>query len=1858
MAINFPNDPATFPGDGGEWTDPQVPSTGTWKVELINGEAVWTLISGSAGAGGSLSGLDDTAITNPTNNQIVAYNATTGKWANVDRESIPTNLGDLTNVTITTPANDEVLVYEGGTWINKANQGVGGVTEAPNDGQQYARQNEGWQVVAGGGGGGGIEEAPNSGATYGRKDSQWVEIGFGEAVLTGDNAINTGDAPGGGDAPAKKEGRSVPLNGQVLAYDDFSEAFVPTTISSGGGGGIAEAPEDSKPYSRQNAGWVESPTGISEAPEDSKSYSRRDAGWVESPSGVEEAPEDSKPYVRQDKTWIELPASGGTLNIDEAPQDGSAYVRKDATWVFGVEGTVKIDGSKDIDTGAAPTTGQALVYNGTKWLPGTVSGGDGGGGTDATIKWDIGATGVASYDFSGPGFPTVVANPLLSVVRGQSYIFNNTSGSHPFQIQSTPTTFGTAYNEGVTNNGTVGEVSWTVPMDAPEDLFYQCLAHEEMNGKIAVVANQDIQLPPTAQDGDMAIWREVAPEEVGKGESRYIVAPLPTITKGDTLSYQGGRSSDINKLGVPTAMGGVDAPLITGTEQTDDGWTIVVNDQASTGNYDDESLDVVLPAYVQSQTYLGYSPVAKPLKVYGNGAMYWIDSGQVPPDNYEDDYSINNQNTSLLFAFHAVDMIIDAVLTKDVVYEDEKYFVVRAQWYDEYGFMMDGTGGDPARSTGKKRTSVKGITRNIVPYWWCELWLGEKGSWRMMQGTPQGGCTYFDETEVVGTNNEFRNGIYKGGVEVDPETGKVGGEGAARNLDAFGMAYNETQTKDGTISQPPGDWYLEYRKVFSPAGEGVLVLDLHDVGLKEEDLINGMSLVWNVERGQWIGAVEDEGDGINGLAGTLYQIRDNDALVFRLNPPENGNSDPAPKVVNRAQMAQNAYHTYHGSKDRDPTSTVFAASLLGIGGENSQEFLCEFPNVAAPRDRLEVYSSLKSDNLSTRTDSERCELNGEVPEFFGTGDAIDVTQVNSPKLVNGGELTVMLMTQAEANNRDQSALFAYSPCAYFNPDGGGGGPAKNVPPSKLGFEIIWRKYASTSEYYYDIDLVEQFDDGQSTRTQGVLSSNNWSLNVGNEGGEDGEFWYKRYMGRGINKKPTHICFQIEEDTEEADGTYIWSLFIDGFLSDQLFGQPDMVFNTDSESEYRPRIGEAGSEDWFVLANSQTFTGYDCFNIYIWNVLMKNKAYWKESDYFAYPTRAAGAPLGSTSTMVYGTDEAPAYDNFSGYDYLDTNYANGIWFRRGSSGLTSTLHKRSDSTEVLMDTYTAADNPYLSFYSQETGISVGHANGISILQQPGFPPILPYQYDEYKKNLTPGYKFPEFGSWTVVAPIEDLSDIPWGNTTIEGQPVERNNNVIMYDASNNRWKSQRGFQPVPGLAIAEYKSRYYGSIPVYSEMRYGANTASNQYLDNDIASQRALPYRDACENRTNPTQFTNGFEGAHGDKGSKVHVYDYCSSEAQFWAATSDSGRYWCSTTESGLNDTLYIMSGDKFDNRVLISTLATNLGGHDLAITTKSFGSGTIGSWTGGWQSFTIKTCEMGRDPNGVIRPDVIKLRLISTQDNGYELNDLGVFHYGTANSYLNTTNAKFLAISVSEIMPKEGEQIAFNGYNRYVAQDAAIDGVPIEMPKTPKHYFKPYLYTNDFETEITSGNDAGLCLTFNSLIITQYDLDEEEFLPDAWMKSDSGSLNLNLLEKVMRIGLESPTGDDYGVYIAIRGNWGSDNDNFSGQPYGPTHQVGPNNIGCYKFDTTGLTDFDTFGLNRLIADWKTLRDAGWVFYIEPIVDKSKIEDYSYLYWDEFAGKWVPEFLNGGGDAPARRKAALLREIEKDPETFRKALGL
>jgi hypothetical protein len=89
-------------------------------------------------------------------------------------------------------------------------------------------------------------------------------------------------------------------------------------------------------------------------------------------------------------------------------------------------------------------------------------------------------------------------NPTLTLTRGQTYTFAvNAPPNHPFWIKTAQVTgTGSAFNDGVTNNGTMnGTITFTVPNSAPSPLFYQCQVHAAMTGTILVVNSV-----PTMQD--------------------------------------------------------------------------------------------------------------------------------------------------------------------------------------------------------------------------------------------------------------------------------------------------------------------------------------------------------------------------------------------------------------------------------------------------------------------------------------------------------------------------------------------------------------------------------------------------------------------------------------------------------------------------------------------------------------------------------------------------------------------------------------------------------------------------------------------------------------------------------------------------------------------------------------------------------------------------------------------------------------------------------------------------------------------------------------------------------------------------------------------------------------------------------------------------------------------------------------------------------------------------------------------------------------------------------------------------------------------------------------------------------------
>jgi hypothetical protein len=107
----------------------------------------------------------------------------------------------------------------------------------------------------------------------------------------------------------------------------------------------------------------------------------------------------------------------------------------------------------------------------------------------AALRWTLAASGTDHYVFTGPGLGHSTQNdPTLYLKRGQTYMFENKMGAHPFRIQSTVNgSTGTQWNVGVTNNDVSnGVLIFEVPFATPDTLYYQCTSHANMGGVINI----------------------------------------------------------------------------------------------------------------------------------------------------------------------------------------------------------------------------------------------------------------------------------------------------------------------------------------------------------------------------------------------------------------------------------------------------------------------------------------------------------------------------------------------------------------------------------------------------------------------------------------------------------------------------------------------------------------------------------------------------------------------------------------------------------------------------------------------------------------------------------------------------------------------------------------------------------------------------------------------------------------------------------------------------------------------------------------------------------------------------------------------------------------------------------------------------------------------------------------------------------------------------------------------------------------------------------------------------------------------------------------------------------------------------
>ena len=188
---------------------------------------------------------------------------------------------------------------------------------------------------------------------------------------------------------------------------------------------------------------------------------------------------------------VTVTASAGGITIED---EGSALSTTATTLDFvgdgvvasgtGAEKTITIAGSSVPANLTATTLDVSGITTSGSFVTDLIDGS--GTSRGFCTRYYITANGASSYSMAGPGQRNSVGNPTLYLMRGFTYMFeNSTGGSHPFRIQFTGTTTGVGtYVSGAQN----GVQIFTIPHDAPANYEYQCTVsgHESMKGSFII----------------------------------------------------------------------------------------------------------------------------------------------------------------------------------------------------------------------------------------------------------------------------------------------------------------------------------------------------------------------------------------------------------------------------------------------------------------------------------------------------------------------------------------------------------------------------------------------------------------------------------------------------------------------------------------------------------------------------------------------------------------------------------------------------------------------------------------------------------------------------------------------------------------------------------------------------------------------------------------------------------------------------------------------------------------------------------------------------------------------------------------------------------------------------------------------------------------------------------------------------------------------------------------------------------------------------------------------------------------------------------------------------------------------------
>ena len=186
-------------------------------------------------------------------------------------------------------------------------------------------------------------------------------------------------------------------------------------------------------------------------------------------------------------------------------------------------------------------------------------------GSSAGTTVVVTANGSSNYVVGG------ASNATIAVVRGATYTIQVSAVGHPFWIQTSSGAYNAAnvVTSGITNNGTeLGYITFQVPSDAPNTLYYACQYHSSMAGSITVTgtaSNSGKVLKVNAlyvsnvdgtsnADLNVDIYRSSTAYHIAKTVNVPADATLDVISKsiyleeGDSLRLTASANSDLEAV--------------------------------------------------------------------------------------------------------------------------------------------------------------------------------------------------------------------------------------------------------------------------------------------------------------------------------------------------------------------------------------------------------------------------------------------------------------------------------------------------------------------------------------------------------------------------------------------------------------------------------------------------------------------------------------------------------------------------------------------------------------------------------------------------------------------------------------------------------------------------------------------------------------------------------------------------------------------------------------------------------------------------------------------------------------------------------------------------------------------------------------------------------------------------------------------------------------------------------------------------------------------------------------------------------------------------------------------------------------